>query len=103
MAIDTNFERFAFSMQTHDNRDAGLTSDQWRPDNDRYEVVNVLSELKPVLDYVYENFRRQDEERRQNDKINKAVAEEREKWIDRLAKERKNGSTWFTSSCLLRS
>jgi hypothetical protein len=35
-------------------------------------------------------FKRQDEERRQQDRINKAVAEEREKWEERLAKERES-------------
>lgn len=85
MALDKNFERFAFSLQSEGNLEAGLTSD-WppRPDCLRYKVVNRLSELKPILDDLYKSF----EERRQQDRINKAVAEEREKWEERLANER---------------
>ncbi len=45
-------------------------------------------ELKPVLDDLYESFKRQDQEERIKERINKAVAEEREKWETRLAKER---------------
>ncbi len=88
MALDQSFERFAISLQYEEALEAALTSDIQRPDCLRYEVVNNLSELKPILDDIYEGFKRHDEERRQKDRINKAVAEEREKWIEQLAKER---------------
>jgi hypothetical protein len=90
MAVDKNFERFVFSLQTKDDLEEGLTSDRPRPSDYRYEVVNRPSELKLVLDGLYESFKRRDEERRQQDRINKAVAEERKKWEERLAKEREN-------------
>jgi hypothetical protein len=88
MALDRNFERFAFSLQSEGDLEAGLTSDCPRPDCYRYKVVNLLSELKPILDDLYEGFKRRDEGRRQQDRINKAVAAEREKWDEQLAKER---------------
>jgi hypothetical protein len=86
MAVDKKFKRFAFSLQTEGDLKAGLTSDSPRPSSNQYKVVNHLSELKPVLDNLYEIFKRQD----QQERINRAVAEEREKWEKRLAKEREN-------------
>jgi hypothetical protein len=88
MAVDRDFERFAVSLQTEGDLEAGLTSDRPRPPFLQYKVVNHLSELKPVLDDLYERFNRQDQEERTREKINRAVAEEREKWETRLAKER---------------
>jgi hypothetical protein len=58
MALDKNFERFAFSLQSEGNLEAGLTSNGPRPDCYRYKVVNRLSELKPILDDLYEGFKR---------------------------------------------
>jgi hypothetical protein len=85
MAVDENFERFALSLQKEG--EAGPRSDRASPFYYRYEVVNRLSELKPILDDLYASFKR---ERRQQERINKAVAQEREKWEKRLAKERQN-------------
>jgi hypothetical protein len=87
MAVDKNFERFAFSLQKEGDLEAGLTSDipRPRPFSYQYKVVDHLSELKPILDDLYASFKQQDERRR----IDKAVAEEREKWVERLAEEAK--------------
>jgi hypothetical protein len=97
MALDKNFERFAFSLQTKDALEGGLTSDNPRPFCHQYKVVNHLSELRPVLDDLYESFKRQDQEDKRRDqeekikkRINKAVEEEREKWETRLANKREN-------------
>jgi hypothetical protein len=96
MAVDRKFERFAFSVQTESALKAGLTSDKPRPSWIRYEVVSQLSELKRPLDDIYDSFKRQDEERRIQeeerriqDRIDRAVAKEREKWVKRLDDERK--------------
>jgi hypothetical protein len=88
MALDKNFERFAYSLQTEGDFEEGLTSIRPRPANHGYRVVNRLSELKPFLDDLYENLKRERQENRTRERINKAVAEEREKWETRLAKER---------------
>src|SRR5271169_283437 len=90
MAVDKNFERFAFSLQTERNLEAGLRHDRPRPFSHQYKVVNHLSELKPILSDLYESFKRQDEARHQQERINEAVAGERAKWETRLAKEREN-------------
>jgi hypothetical protein len=41
MAVDKNFERFAFSLQSEGNLEAGLTSNGPRPDCYRYKVVTA--------------------------------------------------------------
>jgi hypothetical protein len=56
MAVDKNYERFAFSLQREGDVETGLTSDCPRPFCYRYEVVNRLSELKPILDDLYDGF-----------------------------------------------
>jgi hypothetical protein len=88
MAIDEKFERFAISLQTKEGLEAGFNSDDPRPACLRYQVVNQLSELKPFFDEVYGIFKRDDEQRRERDKINKAVAEERQNLEKQLAEER---------------
>jgi hypothetical protein len=88
MAVDKNFERFAFALQTEGSLEESLTSDRPRPFYHQYKVVNHLSQLKPILDDLYESFKSQDQEERIKERINKAVAAEREKWETRLAKER---------------
>jgi hypothetical protein len=90
MALDKTFQRFAFALQTKGDFEQSIGSYSARPFYYRYEAVNRLSELKPILDHLYEDFKRREEERRQQDRIDKAVAEEREKWVERLAKEREN-------------
>jgi hypothetical protein len=90
MALDKTFQRFAFALQTKGDFEQSIGSYSARPFHYRYEAVNRLSELKPILDDLYEDFKRREEERRQQDRIDKAVAEEREKWVERLAKEREN-------------
>jgi hypothetical protein len=94
MAVDKKFERFAFSLQRESALKEGLTSDKPRPSNSQYKVVNHLSELKPVLDDIYDSFKRQEEERRVQDRIDRAVANEREKWVKRLDDERTRRLTW---------
>jgi hypothetical protein len=88
MAVDKNFERFAFSLQTERDLEEGLKSDCPRPSCHQYKVFNHLSELTPKLDDLYKSFKRQEEERRQQERIDKAVAQERARWENLLAKER---------------
>ena len=45
----------------------------------------ILSEVKPILAHIYEGFKGEEEESRQQDRIDKAVAKERERWVRRLA------------------
>ena len=90
MAVDKNFQRFAFSLQTKGALEVGPTSGSHRPPYHQYKVVNHLSELKPILDDLYESFKREGQEEKTKERINKAVAEERAKWETRLAKEREN-------------
>jgi hypothetical protein len=97
MALDRNFQRFALSLHTENYFLESTGSRSHRPLDLRYEVVNRLSELRPILDDIYATFKRQEEERRQQDRIDEAVAKEREKWVERLAKEREPAA-----SCLLR-
>jgi hypothetical protein len=77
MAVDKNFERFAFSLQTEGGFDEGLRSDSPRPSCYQYKLVNRLSELKPIFDDLYGSFKRQEEERRQQDR--KRLADEETK------------------------
>jgi len=95
MALDKNFERFALELQTEDSFENGLRSDHQRPGYHRFEVVSNLSELKPVLDDFYKIFERQEEERRQQARINAAVAAEREKWERKLAEQKKEHQFTF--------
>jgi hypothetical protein len=88
MAVDKTFERFAFSLQTEGAVEAGFTSGSPRPSCQQYKVVNHLSELKPVFDDLYESFNRQDQEERTKERINKAVTEERDRWVKRLDADR---------------
>ena len=67
----------------------GLISIRKRPPYLRHEVVSRLSELKPILANIWESFRREEEESHQQGRIDVAVAREREKWLKRLADERK--------------
>jgi hypothetical protein len=85
MALDKAFQRFALSVQTKSDFDEGLVSIHKRPPCLRYEVVSRLSEVKPILADIYERFKGEEEESRQQDRIDKAVAKERERWVRRLA------------------
>ncbi|MGO9430753.1 hypothetical protein [Rhodoblastus sp.] len=87
MAVDKNFERFAFSLQTERAFKAGLYSDKPRPDCSRYEVVNRMSDLKPIFDEVYGIFKRSAENRQHQEDIDRAVAAERAKWEKRIAEK----------------
>ena len=89
MALDKTFQRFALSVQTKSDFKEGLISIRKRPPYLRYEVVSRLSELKPILANIWESFRREEEESHQQGRIDVAVAREREKWLKRLADERK--------------
>jgi hypothetical protein len=53
----------------------------------RYET-GTLAEIDPVLDDIYAKLLKpEDEQRCQQDRIDKAVAEERARWVKRLADE----------------
>jgi hypothetical protein len=89
MALDKTFQRFALSVQTKSDFDEGLVSIHKRPPCSRYEVVGHLSEIKSILADIYQGLKRDEEESRQQDQIDKAVAKEREKWVKRLAQRRR--------------
>jgi hypothetical protein len=100
MAVDKNFERYALELQTEGNFERDRTSDDARPNSSYYEVVNQLSELKPILDNLYQGFKRKEEDRkrteeesRQQERIDKAVSEEREKGERELTL---NNMRWWT-------
>ena len=89
MALDKTFQRFSLSVQTKSDFDEGLVSIHKRPPCLRYEVVSHLSEVKPILANIFERFKHEEEESRQQDRIDKAVAKERDKWVKRLAGRRR--------------
>ena len=85
MALDQGLSRFACCLQTASQIEEGLESDL-RGHHRRYET-GTLAEIDHVLDDLYANLKREDEERRIQDRIDKAVAAERERWVKRLADE----------------
>jgi hypothetical protein len=85
MALNQDLSRFACCLQSASDVEEGLESEGRHPRR-RYET-GTLGELDYVLDDLYANFKREDEERRQQDRIDKAVAEERARWVKRLADE----------------
>ena len=93
MAVDKNFERVALELQTEPNFEGGRTLDVARPYCLQYNVVNHLSELKPILDDLYQGFKRKEEESSQHERIDKAVAEERERGERELTL---NNMRWWT-------
>ena len=95
MALDKTFQRFAFSVQTKSDFDEGLVSVHKLPPYSRYEVVSHLSEVKPFLATIFEGFKHEEEESSQQDRVDKAVAKEREKWVKRLARRRRLEIVFF--------
>lgn len=90
MALDKTFQRFAFALQTKTDFERSVGSYRDRPFYYQYKAVTHLSELKPILDQVYESLRREEQERRQRNRLDEAVAKKRDKLVERLAKEREN-------------
>jgi hypothetical protein len=85
MALDQGLSRFACCLQTASQIEEGLESD-FRSPHRRYET-GTLAEIDHLLDDLYATAKRDEEERRQQDRIDKAVAEERARWVKRLADE----------------
>jgi hypothetical protein len=88
MAVDKTFERFRVLLQTKYDLEEGLSSPHIHTPCLRNETVEHLSELKPILDDIYSGLKRQEEERRQQERIDEAVTNEREKWLKLLSDER---------------
>jgi hypothetical protein len=92
MALNQGLSRFACCLQTANGFKEGLASESRWPSG-RYET-GTLAEIDHVLDDLYAKFKREDEQHRQQDRtdqaVARAVAAEREKWEERLAKEREN-------------
>ncbi len=80
MALDQGLSRFACCLQKTSEFEEGLSS-YGRCPNTRYEAGN-LAEIERVIDEVYARFKCEDEERRQQERIDgavqKAVERERE-------------------------
>jgi hypothetical protein len=73
MALNQSLSRFACCVQRPDQFEVG-------PAYERYET-GTLAEIEPVLGDIYAQYlNREDEKRRQQEAVDRAVAEEREKW-----------------------
>jgi hypothetical protein len=84
MALDQGLSRFACCLQTASQIEEGQSD--FLNHHRRYQT-GTLAEIDHVLDDLYANLKREDEERRIQDRIDKAVAAERERWAKRLADE----------------
>jgi hypothetical protein len=85
MALDQGLSRFACCLQSASDVEEGLESDRRCPRRS-YET-GTLAEMDRILDDLYAFIKHEEEERRQQDRIDKAVAAERERWVKRLADE----------------
>jgi hypothetical protein len=103
MALDKNFERFV--LDRSEFKQGLRSSDPHPPPTYHYKVINHLSELKPVLDDLYEGFKRDEEERRQQERIDEAVAmavaEERKEWEWKLAKQKEEHWAQIIVICMI--
>jgi hypothetical protein len=66
MALDQGLSRFACCVQTSAEFEEGLGSEH-RSYHTHYKAGN-LAEIDHILDEIYANFKRQDEQRREQEK-----------------------------------
>jgi hypothetical protein len=90
MALNQGLSRFACCFQTANEVKERLAS-EYGCQGSGYET-GTLAEIDNVLDDLYPKIKHWDEQRRQQDRIDqavdRAVAEEREKWVKRSEEEK---------------